>query len=88
MDHKEVVRLAKKYKWDKFFGKHKRKKNTEKCPHFIKCCFNGLWWVCPNPYDKQQIRELDEQFKKKLFTKCQGFTISDEDFNNNENWNP
>ena len=53
----------------------------------IKCYFNGLWYVCPNPKDKSRSESLQKQYENGVYINQKNYYISQEDFSNSDNWN-
>jgi hypothetical protein len=47
----------------------------------------GIFWVSPNPQDKRRASEAESQYAQGMYISKQTKTISQEEFDNPENWN-
>jgi hypothetical protein len=53
----------------------------------VTCFFNGLWHVCPDPMDKETMKDLYQQYNSGRYLTFQKFSISESEYNDRENWN-
>lgn len=57
------------------------------CDVRVTCYDRGLWWVCPNPFDKYRTEPAEEQYNRGMYVKKSFFCVSKAFFNEVDNWN-
>lgn len=53
----------------------------------VRCYYNGLYWVCPNPKDINRSKGVEESYNAGYFISYCDIRITDEQFNDPKNWN-
>lgn len=53
----------------------------------VRCYFNGRWWVCPNPHDKDRSESLAQQFCEGVYIHCKDVYLTESEFADPTNWN-
>jgi hypothetical protein len=53
----------------------------------VKCYSTGMFWICPNPLDKQLVDKIDKQYCGGEFIECKTYYVDKDEFKKRENWN-
>ena len=53
----------------------------------VRCFSNGLWWVCPDPKDKETVAMLQKAYSQGQYIHFDDIKITEEYYANDSNWN-
>jgi len=53
----------------------------------VKCYFNGMYWICPNPKDNKRASYAHKKYLEGHYFICTTYNIPIKDFENEDNWN-
>lgn len=51
------------------------------------CYFNGLFWVCPDPLNTQEMNGFEQGYRQGYFIEKREYRISPEYYADRTNWN-
>lgn len=50
------------------------------------CFHNGIYWVCPNPNDKELFAKIDRNFDDGHFIESRTIKVPEEEWNDEDRW--